>query len=201
MSIVITSTDTPETDRAASRDYSPLSVPYDFARNLERQRNAALSIIEESIDALDGEINIDWRNESRELLRKLGEHLEVASNKARLRQERDDALAALEREQMRLVACDVIAMCDTPESAAKARKMHSDYESAALESVKRRVDECIALRQMVRELRDALQMVNCIDLSPCNGGSCMVATDADDSLDCIKGKATQLITKANQLLP
>ena len=97
-------TDTPETDRAASRDYSPLSVPYDFARKLERQRNKA-------------------------------------------------------------------------------------------------IDECIALRQMVRELRDALQMVNCIDLSPCNGGSCMVATDADDSLDCIKGKATQLIAKANQLLP
>ena len=118
-----------------------------------------------------------------------------------LERQRNDALAALEREQIRLAACDVVAMSDTPESAAKARKMHPDYESAALESVKRRVDECIALRQMVRELRDALQMVNCIDLSPCNGGSCMVATDADDSLDCIKGKATQLITKANQLLP
>lgn len=65
--------------------------------------------------------------------------------------------AALEREQLRLVACDVIAMCDTPESSAKARQMHPDYESAALESVIRRVDECIALRQMVRELRDALK--------------------------------------------
>jgi len=77
-----------------------------------------------------------------------------------LEQKRNDALAALEREQMRLVACDVIAMCDTPESAADARHMHQDYESAALDSVKRRVDECIALRHMARELRDALQELN-----------------------------------------
>ena len=130
MSIVITSTDTPETDRAASRDYSPLSVPYDFARNLERQRNAALSIIEESIDALDGEINIDWRNESRELLRKLGEHLESVSNKARLRQERDDALKRL----------------DSSERARKSLSEACDYLQAKQDATER----------LVRELRDAL---------------------------------------------
>ena len=172
-------------------------VASDFARNLERQRNNALSIIEESIDALDGEINIDWRNESRELLRKLGEHLESVSNKARLRKERDDALAALEREQMRLVACDVIAMCDTPESAAEARKMHPDYESAALDSVKRRVDECIALRQMVRELRDALQGV----ADNGHADDCLLLNRANAECDCGVDAAYLLITKANQLLP
>lgn len=77
---------------------------------------------------------------------------------AQLETELNETKAALEREQMRLVACDVIALADTPTSAADARKMHPDYESAALVSVIRRVDECIALRQMVRELRDALDV-------------------------------------------
>lgn len=103
-----------------------------------------------------------------------------------LERQRNNTLALLEREQMRLAACDVIAMCDTPASAAEARQMHSDHESAALDSVKRRVDECIALRQMVRELRDATEAV----------------------LPYIEGDkiapwrpARNAITKANQLLP
>ena len=54
--------------------------------------------------------------------------------------------AEIERERMRLIACGVIAMADTPESAATSRQMHSDYESGSLDAVKRRVDECIALR-------------------------------------------------------
>lgn len=62
----------------------------------------------------------------------------------------------LERALMRLVACDVVAMADTQDSAKEVRKMHPDYESAACESVKRRVDECIALRVE----RDALLVDN-----------------------------------------
>ena len=57
----------------------------------------------------------------------------------------------LEIERMRNVACDVVAMADTPTSAEEARKMLPDYRSAALESVIRRVDECIALRQQLAE--------------------------------------------------
>ncbi len=52
----------------------------------------------------------------------------------------------LERERIRLAACGVVALADTPESAIEARKMHDDYRSCSVESVARRVDECIKLR-------------------------------------------------------
>ena len=58
----------------------------------------------------------------------------------------------LERERMRLAACGVVAMADTPESAQKARDMKEEYRSASCEDVARRVDECVALRAE----RDAL---------------------------------------------
>jgi hypothetical protein len=60
--------------------------------------------------------------------------------------------AELERERMRLAACGVVALADTPDSAKHARQMHPDYESAACQDVARRVDECISLRTQ----RDAL---------------------------------------------
>lgn len=62
----------------------------------------------------------------------------------------------LEHERMRLFACGVVAMADTPDSAREARAMHPDYESASCDDVKRRVDECIALRARVAELEDVL---------------------------------------------
>ena len=52
----------------------------------------------------------------------------------------------LDRERMRLVACGIVALSDTPESAAKARDMHPDYRSASCDDVARRVDECMTLR-------------------------------------------------------
>jgi hypothetical protein len=63
-------------------------------------------------------------------------------------------LEELERERMRLVACGVVAMSDTPESAASARDMHADYRSEACESVARRVDECIRRRAQVELLEE-----------------------------------------------
>ena len=54
--------------------------------------------------------------------------------------------------------------------------------------------------ELARELRDALEAVDYIDLSPCNGGSCMVATNADDAIDAIKNKAAPLLTKAKEVL-
>ena len=51
-----------------------------------------------------------------------------------------------ERERMRLAACGVVAMSDTPESAKQARDMHPDYRSASCDDVARRVDECMRLR-------------------------------------------------------
>lgn len=62
-----------------------------------------------------------------------------------------DQLAAtkreLEREQLRLAACGVVALADTPESAKQARNMHPDYMSGSCNSVARRVDECMDLRK------------------------------------------------------
>ena len=60
--------------------------------------------------------------------------------------------AELERERMRLAACGVVAMADTPESAAKAQEMRDEYRSASCDDVARRVDECMTLRAE----RDAL---------------------------------------------
>ena len=69
--------------------------------------------------------------------------------------------AELERERMRLAACGVVALCDTPDSAIEARKMHPDYESASCDDVKRRVDECMALRAERDALKKSvMQMTN-----------------------------------------
>ncbi len=62
--------------------------------------------------------------------------------------------ADLERERLRLAACGVVALADTPQSAATAREMHPDYRSGSLEDVIRRVDECIALRAQLAAVTD-----------------------------------------------
>lgn len=66
--------------------------------------------------------------------------------------------AELDTERMRLAACGVVAMADTPESAAEARNMHPDYRSASCDDVARRVDECIRLRAQVEILSEQLTM-------------------------------------------
>jgi len=71
-----------------------------------------------------------------------------------------DRIAELEREleteRMRLAACGVVALSDTPESAARERDMHPDYHSASLDDVIARVDECMDLRRQRDDLRTAL---------------------------------------------
>ena len=62
----------------------------------------------------------------------------------------------LERERMRLAACGVVAMANTPATAAKARQMHPDYWSASCGDVARAVDEEMKLRKSERLLRAAL---------------------------------------------
>ena len=63
-----------------------------------------------------------------------------------LRAENSTLRTDCERERMRLAACGVVAMSDTPESAKQARDMHPDYRSASCDDVARRVDECMRLR-------------------------------------------------------
>jgi hypothetical protein len=60
--------------------------------------------------------------------------------------------AELERERLRLAACGVVAMADTPESASKARDMHMDYWSASLDDVVRQVDKLMALRSAIESM-------------------------------------------------
>jgi len=78
--------------------------------------------------------------------RALGEQLEAVK-------------AELEIERGRLAACGVVAMCDTPESAKKARDMREEYRSASCDDVARRVDECMALRTERDDLRARLDAV------------------------------------------
>ena len=60
--------------------------------------------------------------------------------------------AECERLRMQLAACGVVALANTPESAAQARQMHPDYMSASCSDVADAVDREMTLRQQ----RDAL---------------------------------------------
>lgn len=88
---------------------------------------------------------------------------EIADLKARaeaLEKERDELRAQRDREFMRLAACGVAAICDTPTSMAEQLIESSNPNwSASYGDVLRRTKECIALRaalaasqERVREL-------------------------------------------------
>lgn len=77
---------------------------------------------------------------------------------AAVTRERDEARAELEVERMRLAACGVIALANTPESAAKARDMLPQYRSASSDDVARAVDREMQLRAEVERLRSALRV-------------------------------------------
>ena len=66
---------------------------------------------------------------------------------------RDEELARLreqlEVERIRLAACGVVAMANTPESAAKNRQMKDEYRSGSLDDVIHIVDSEMALREQV----------------------------------------------------
>lgn len=62
--------------------------------------------------------------------------------------------AEIERERMRLAACGVVALADTPKSAASARQMREEYRSASCDDVARRVDECMRLRTAIQRALD-----------------------------------------------
>jgi hypothetical protein len=90
-----------------------------------------------------------------------------------------DLRAKLERERMRLAACGVVALADTPVSAAEARNMHPDYMSASCVDVARRVDECMALRaennRLRSILREAISRRAMQHTGPSIGGKCTEA--------------------------
>lgn len=80
----------------------------------------------------------------------------------------------LETERVRLAACGVVAMSNTPEAAAKNREMKEEYRSASLDDVIAAVDREMALREKLeaaeslnKELIEALtEVVEHADLNP-----------------------------------
>ena len=70
-------------------------------------------------------------------------------------QERDEARAELETERLRLAACGVVAMANTPESAARVRDILPVHFSASLHSVMGVVDREMELRAEIERLRSA----------------------------------------------
>ncbi len=65
----------------------------------------------------------------------------------------DRLRAELELEQMRLAACSVVAMANTPDTAAKARDILPEYRSASCDDVARVVDENMKLRAAIDRVR------------------------------------------------
>lgn len=74
-------------------------------------------------------------------------------------QERDEAIAELETERLRLAACGVVAMANTPESAARVRDILPVHFSASLHSVMGAVDREMELRAEVERLRKTLDEI------------------------------------------
>ena len=82
-----------------------------------------------------------------------GEYVEYADYQ-KLLDENASLRAGLEREQMRLVACGVVAMANTPDTAAKARDILPEYRSASCDDVARIVDENMKLHAAIDRLRE-----------------------------------------------
>jgi hypothetical protein len=77
----------------------------------------------------------------------------------------------LERERLRLAACGVVAMADTPESAARARDIDPSFQSASLDDVARQVDALMEARAAQPAHADRLALALCAansDIGPCS---------------------------------
>jgi hypothetical protein len=71
-----------------------------------------------------------------------------------LERELIEVRADLEREIMRLAACGVVALANTPDSAKRAREMRDEYRSDSLLSVQSAVDKEMHYRgELARALR------------------------------------------------
>jgi len=67
--------------------------------------------------------------------------------------------ADLETLRMRLAACSVVALANSPKSAANARNMHDNYKSASLDDVIRAVDREMKLRADNKMLLSVLEEI------------------------------------------
>lgn len=69
----------------------------------------------------------------------------------------DEQRDELERERIRLAACGVVALSNTPESAAKAREMLPEYRSASCDDVAKAVDREMQYRTELAEARAEIE--------------------------------------------
>ena len=115
-----------------------------------RLRDAAAVLEVDSAYRRDAAIMREAADEVDRLRHDIERHVEIACE---LATECERLRAELETERMRLVACSVIALANTPESAASARDMHPDYQSPYCDDVARAIDREIALRAELAELR------------------------------------------------
>lgn len=168
-------TPTPITDASSVRvclnwenkgDHIREVVPSYVSRKLERERDEAREIIANALKALP--VGYIPSHIPASIPERITDLVETIVDSER---ERDDAREQLETERIRLAACGGVATADTRESAKTMRSdIHSDYLSASLSDVIRRVDECINLREQLaaeRALADRLAGT----LGPYDGGT------------------------------
>ena len=144
--------DTPRTDAAAQFvSHFGWQVHADFARTLERELATATRERDEArAIANDRDAMVDHRDRA---LTAMYQRVDVIT------QERDKARAELETERLRLAACGVVAMANTPESAARVRDILPVHFSASLHSVMGAVDREMELRAEVERLRKTLDEI------------------------------------------
>ena len=144
--------DTPRTDAAAQFvSHFGWQVHADFARALERELATATRERDEArAIANDRDAMVDHRDRA---LTAMYQRVDVIT------QERDEARAELETERLRLAACGVVAMANTPESAARVRDILPVHFSASLHSVMGAVDREMELRAEVERLRKTLDEI------------------------------------------
>lgn len=75
----------------------------------------------------------------------------------------DRLRAENEQLRMQLAACGVVALANTPESAAQQRAMHPDYMSESCRDVMRAVDREMALRARLGEIEGQEPVAFCED--------------------------------------
>lgn len=60
---------------------------------------------------------------------------------------------------------------------------------------------CKGLLMAIDWIEQSFALLNTISLSPCNGGSCMVATDADDALQALTRQTQAKLQEIESLFP
>ena len=105
--------------------------------------------------------------------------------------ERDELRVELETERVRLAACGVVALANTPDSAKKARDMRPEYWSASCGDVARMVDENISLRARIEQMEKQVPICRAEDLRHAEILLPSLGLMPEDKLYALPGAQTQ----------